>query len=145
MESLVMPPIIIRTLGDMIDHRMYLTAHCREQTGPGRFCNHRVRLDMNMLIEKLGRDFEANAYTLPPLLKCSVCGSKRVGIQGHSLTTDHHGRAPDFPMGTVSPEHMKESRARDYARRRGRRNRLPEKAQAAIKAGAANLEKPKDV
>ena len=140
-----MPPITIRTLGDMIDHRMYLTAHCKEQVGPGRFCNHRVRLDMAMLVEKLGREFEANAYTLPPLLRCSVCGSKRVGIQGHNLATDHVGKAPDFPMGEVSAEHLKESRSRDHARRNGWRNRLPEKMRDAIKAGAANLEKPKDV
>lgn len=52
---------------------------------------------------------------------------------------------PGITMGEVSAEHRKEAQSRDHARRRGRRNRLPEKMQAAIKAAAANLEKPKDV
>lgn len=140
-----MPAITIRTLGDMIDHGMYLTAHCKEQIGPGRWCSHQVRLDMNMLIEKLGRDFVADGHTLPPLLKCGVCGSKNVGIQLSHTSTATQRRAPDSPVGSVSAEYLAEMRSRENSRRKGRKNRLPEKYRAAIMDGAKNLGKPDDV
>ncbi|MGN8022980.1 hypothetical protein ACTJJ7_19935 [Phyllobacterium sp. 22229] len=46
-----------------------------------RECQHGAPLDLKYLVEKLGPEFLAMHHTLTPLLYCSECKSKNVGIR----------------------------------------------------------------
>ena len=67
------------TIQERIDRGERIMAHCQSPTcySPDR------ELDLHALRTKLGPDHGAMHDSLVPLLKCSVCGSKNVGITIH--------------------------------------------------------------
>ena len=67
------------TIQERIDEGQRIFAHCDEPTcySPSR------ELDLVALKAKLGPDHGTMHDDLVPLLKCSVCGSKNVGITIH--------------------------------------------------------------
>lgn len=71
------------TIQERIDNRERVFAHCNSPTcySPSR------ELDLEALKAKLGADHGAMHDSLVPLLKCSVCGSKNVGITIHVDTS----------------------------------------------------------
>jgi hypothetical protein len=60
-------PIRIETLGDLVAHDYILNAMCER-------CRHRVDLDMQALIDKLGEGFIYVGRTLDGRLVCSGAG-----------------------------------------------------------------------
>lgn len=76
------------TIQECIDRGERIFAHCNEPTcySPGR------ELDLHALKAKLGPDHGTMHWDLVPLLRCSVCGSKNVGIIIHQNTE----RDPDL-------------------------------------------------
>jgi hypothetical protein len=77
------------TIQSIIDSGDTVTAHC---SGPG-FCHHSATLDMPALREKLGPDHGAMRDDLVPKLRCTKCGSKRVGLIYTPGTKEYGGNA----------------------------------------------------
>ncbi len=74
-------PIVIRTLGDLLEHPDHtLTAHCRG-------CQHSERLDVRRLVERYGGDIRP--IELAPLLRCRSCDHK-----GGEIRIGHVGLNP---------------------------------------------------
>lgn len=82
--------ISIHSLGDRIDAGQSMTVICSE-------CGRHNNLNLEALVEKLGRDHSALAGDLAKKLRCKECGSKRMsfsvgsragwdGTGGHSLS-----------------------------------------------------------
>lgn len=65
------------TLGQLLDGRFIVTAHCF-----GQHCRHKSVLDLAGLAERLGRDFVAigDPNPLVKLLRCQKCGEKDIGL-----------------------------------------------------------------
>lgn len=66
----------------MIANRYELSAHC-EATRDGVGCHHTATIDLDKLADRLGPDHGTLAADLVGKLRCSKCGSKRVGIIIH--------------------------------------------------------------
>ncbi len=79
-------PLVIDTIGKLIDGGYELGAHCAE-----RGCNHFGWLDLEMLAKRLGRDHRSMRADLVPHLRCSRCGSKNVSITLHPPTRSTYG------------------------------------------------------
>lgn len=73
------------TIGAMIDNRYTLRVHCN-----ARGCGHHAEVDLQALADKLGRDHGAMHWDLVPLMRCSKCGSKDLGIQGTPTYNEPH-------------------------------------------------------
>lgn len=67
--------ISIDTIGATIDYGYELGAHCLNAD-----CRHWVRLDLEALAAKLGRDHPTSREALMPRLRCSKCGGKNIGL-----------------------------------------------------------------
>lgn len=65
--------LVMATIGDHIDERYTITAHCRCRPPYGE---RSVNLDLEALAARLGRDHSAMAPDLIPHLRCSVCGRR---------------------------------------------------------------------
>lgn len=63
------------TIQTFIDSGDRLEAWCHNPA-----CNHHQRLDMIALREKLGPDHGSMHDDLVPLLYCSKCGGKKIGL-----------------------------------------------------------------
>ena len=63
-------PIIIATLGDLIERRYRMWLHCRDR---GRHAH----ADLPSLAARLGVD---RSYTDPLPLRCGICGSRDVAF-----------------------------------------------------------------
>lgn len=63
------------TIQEFIDSGDKLRVYCHAS-----HCNHHAELDMLMLRDKLGPDHGAMHDDLVPLLRCSKCGGKKVGL-----------------------------------------------------------------
>jgi hypothetical protein len=74
-------PIRIETLGDLVAHDYVLNAMCER-------CRHRVDLDMQALIDKLGEGFIYVGRALDGRLVCSRCGAHDVTCQVHYRRSD---------------------------------------------------------
>ena len=61
-------PIVISTIGDLIDHGYIMWAHCRS-------CSEARRVDLAAVAERVGRGYP---YTRPIPLQCRECGSRDV-------------------------------------------------------------------
>jgi hypothetical protein len=79
--------IIIETLGDLHARGYGMNAMCEK-------CRHRVDLDMQALIDKLGARFVYVGRTLDRRLACSRCGAHDVHCQIHPLNS-HRSRFAD--------------------------------------------------
>jgi hypothetical protein len=66
----------LSTLGAQADTGTPVTAYCNT-----RECGHSAELDIPALAEKLGRDHGAMHWDLVPLLRCSKCGGKSIGLR----------------------------------------------------------------
>lgn len=77
------------TIQQVIDTGDTIMAHCFSGA-----CHHSQALDMMALREKLGPDFVADHWNLTPLLRCTVCGSKKVGITLHQKSNEKYCGAP---------------------------------------------------
>lgn len=67
------------TIQDRIDNGERIFVHCQSPT-----CYRKsAELDLEALKAKLGPDHEAMHDSLVPKLRCSVCGSRNVGITIH--------------------------------------------------------------
>lgn len=75
------------TIQNRIDEGERISVHCHRPT-----CGHHSKLDLLKLRDKLGPDHGAMHDDLVPKLRCSVCGSKNVGIIIHQNTE----REPDL-------------------------------------------------
>ena len=75
------------TIQDRIDNGEWVSVWCHRPT-----CAHHADLDLLHLRDKLGPDHGAMHADLVPKLRCSVCGSKNVGIIIHQNTE----REPDL-------------------------------------------------
>jgi len=64
-------PVTISTIGDLIDHRMSLTAHCGD-------CGRSAGVDLEAAAAAFGRDAGYVGGTLR--LTCVACGSRMVSI-----------------------------------------------------------------
>ena len=63
-------PIIIATLGDLIERRYCMWLHCRD-------CGRHARADLPSLAARLGSD---HPYTDPLPMRCSGCGSRDIAF-----------------------------------------------------------------
>lgn len=63
------------TIQSLIDGKMTVTAYCHVSD-----CHHHQVLDLEKLRDRLGPDAPAMANDLEPKLRCSKCGSKKVGL-----------------------------------------------------------------
>ena len=63
-------PLVLDTLGKLIDNGMQLTAYCHE-----RDCGHSATLDLKELVARLGRNHDPSAARLLPHLTCLKCGA----------------------------------------------------------------------
>lgn len=75
------------TIQSRIDEGERISVHCHNPR-----CHHGSKLDLLKLRDKLGPDHGAMHADLVPRLRCSVCGSKNVGIIIHQNTE----REPDL-------------------------------------------------
>ena len=57
----------------LIDDDMSLHAWCQS-------CRHHVDLDLDALGKRLGYEHSTMADELAPKLKCSACGSRKIGL-----------------------------------------------------------------
>jgi hypothetical protein len=78
----------IGTIRELIDHDYSLTAWCSA-------CQHSHIFDLQKLGERLGFDHATIHDDLTPKLKCSKCGSRKVGI---ILTYDDPRQRSSRPM-----------------------------------------------
>ncbi len=65
--------ISLNTVGALIDNAHNLRAYCCS-------CHHCVKLDLEALALQLGRGHGTMHDDLVPKLKCSLCGSRDVGL-----------------------------------------------------------------
>lgn len=63
------------TIQGMIDGRYRVTAYCHNSA-----CGHRADIDFYKLRDRLGPDHGALHDDLVPLLRCTRCGGKEVGL-----------------------------------------------------------------
>jgi hypothetical protein len=68
----------VSTIQERIDRGERIWVHCFNP-----LCDNSKELDLEALKAKLGPDHGTMHDSLVPLLKCSVCGSKNVGITIH--------------------------------------------------------------
>jgi hypothetical protein len=73
--------IVIETLGALVAHDYGMNATCEK-------CRHRVDLDLQALIDKLGEGFIYVGRTLNGRLVCTACGAREVHCQIHPLNSD---------------------------------------------------------
>jgi hypothetical protein len=66
------------TIQERIDEGERISVYCHNPR-----CHHGAKLDLLKLRDKLGPDHGAMHDDLVPRLRCSVCGSKNVGIIIH--------------------------------------------------------------
>lgn len=76
------------TVQQLIDEGMTLHAYCHNPR-----CHHNKRIDLNVLLDKLGPDAPAMADDLAPKMRCEKCKGKAVGLI----------YAPDKTTGDVNP------------------------------------------
>lgn len=81
------------TIQGSIDLGMTITAWCHNSA-----CAHHAKLDLLALRDKLGPDHGALHDDLVPLLRCSKCGGKKLGLI--ASTAESHRAAPAGPRGT---------------------------------------------
>jgi hypothetical protein len=74
----------LTTIGELIDNAHNLRAHCRS-------CYHCVKLDLEVLAVKLGRNHGSMHDDLVPKLRCSECGSKDIGLILSTKETEGRG------------------------------------------------------
>jgi hypothetical protein len=77
------------TIQNRIDEGERISVWCHNSR-----CHHGSKLDLMKLRDKLGPDHGAMHDDLVPKLRCSVCGSKNVGIIIHQNTE----RKPDLRL-----------------------------------------------
>ena len=65
--------IRLDTIGSLIENKHILRAYCNS-------CRHCVKLDLEALADRLGRDHGSLHDQLVPKLKCSQCGSKDIAL-----------------------------------------------------------------
>lgn len=63
--------VVISTIGDLLDHDMVMTAHCR--------CGHNADVDLEAVAVRLGRDAPFVAPARLPLV-CGACERRDVSI-----------------------------------------------------------------
>lgn len=89
---------------------------------------------------------EITAEDLATRLRCERCGHRGDAKVRVDPSWNPQQGGPGITMGEMSAEYMAQMATRENRRRKGgRRKRLSPTEEAAIKAAAANLEKPKDV
>lgn len=86
------------TIQQVIDAGDTIRANCFSGA-----CHHSQPLDMVALREKLGPDFVADHWNLVPLLRCSKCKSKKVGITIHQKSNEKYCKPADT-WGMKPPE-----------------------------------------
>jgi hypothetical protein len=67
--------ITYRTLGDFIDDRKTVRAHCRTN-----LCHHSSEVDLEALAARYGRDMDFFEVDLRPRMRCTACGAKGAGF-----------------------------------------------------------------
>jgi hypothetical protein len=123
------------TLSEMAakDQRIGLTCRCSPRV---------VDLWPTKLMERWG---DVELETLQGKFRCTMCNkTDSVTVKVSNPWRPEIGQMK-YAMGTVSAEYRAEMAARESGRRKGRKNRLPEKHRDAIINGAKNLGKPEDV
>lgn len=80
--------IVIRTIGDMIDHHLGLTAHCPR-------CRHFASIDMHALAARLGRDHRCETGPIARPMVCKRCGHRPPTLYV-GYVRSHVGRAFDY-------------------------------------------------
>lgn len=68
-------PIVIETLGDLIDAGMHMSVYCGAALGPD-WCGRELGIDTAGLASLFGRDAVYVGRTFP--LKCARCGSRKL-------------------------------------------------------------------
>ncbi len=68
-------PIVIETLGDLIDAGMHLSVYCGAALGPD-WCGRALDVDTAELARLFGRDAVYVGRVFP--LKCARCGSRKL-------------------------------------------------------------------
>lgn len=63
------------TVQGLIDQRMELHAYCHNSR-----CNHNRKIDLAVLLDKLGPDAPAMSDDLTPKMRCEACGGRAVGL-----------------------------------------------------------------
>lgn len=69
-------PLVINTLGAIVDGDYSLTAYCYDME-----CQHSAALDVEALAKRLGREHGSMRWDLVPKLRCTKCGGKDVGLR----------------------------------------------------------------
>lgn len=85
----------VETIGDLIDGDYGLTACC-EAGG----CYNSADLDLDALARRLGRDHSSMHDSLTPLLRCSKCGSRKIGIRISANASQKFGTQQGWLMPT---------------------------------------------
>ncbi|WP_309084137.1 hypothetical protein [Chelativorans sp.] len=77
---------IIRTLQDLVDHEMQLTAHCGSA-----FCGHHKVLDLKEMIATFGPDYSCiGDDRLRNAIRCERCGHKGGSVTISVVTKTQH-------------------------------------------------------
>ncbi len=76
-----------RTIQEFIDSGDRYEARCQNPR-----CNHHAALDMIKLGDRLGPDHGALHDDLAPKLRCSKCGSKKIGLLRSPRGNDQRGQ-----------------------------------------------------
>ena len=63
------------TFQSLIDDRMTVTAYCHASA-----CNHNATLDLKRMRDRFGPDAPAMRDDVLPMLYCSKCGGKKLGL-----------------------------------------------------------------
>ena len=97
-----MKPLKVETIADLIDGDYGLTACC-EAGG----CYNSADLDLEALARRLGRDHSSMHDALTPLLRCSKCGSRKIGIRLSANASQMFGT----PQGWLMPPKLSDGSA----------------------------------
>lgn len=74
-------PYRLDTIGKLLDDGFELTAWCHRWVD-GTVCRHHVKLDLEALCQRLGRNHGCMHWDIAPLLRCSKCGARGVAKGG---------------------------------------------------------------
>lgn len=88
------------TIQGAIDLGLVINVHCHNAA-----CANHATLDLHALRDKLGPDHGALHDDLVPLLRCSKCGGRKVGIIISSK--DAERAAPGGPRGGIASSYRK--------------------------------------